>query len=71
VRRDVDVTDTVRAMLDAAGYDPPPDEVAELEREYLMHRNMIALLHAVEPARYESPALIFDPDPRFAEWSAP
>jgi hypothetical protein len=55
--------------LDAAGYHPPAEEVAELESEYAVLRQMVQMLHAVESARYESPALIFDPDPEFVDWA--
>jgi hypothetical protein len=67
----MDVPTTVRAMLDAAGFDPPAKEIAELEREYLVLQQMVAMLYAVDTTRYESPALIFDPDPQFTDWSAP
>lgn len=57
----MDVPTLVRGMLDAAGYHPPAEEVAELETEYAVLRQMVQMLHAVESARYESPALILDP----------
>jgi hypothetical protein len=64
----MDIPTLVRGLLDAAGYEPPAEEVAELEREYGVLRQMVQMLHAVDSVRYESPALIFDPDPDFAEW---
>jgi hypothetical protein len=67
----MDVSTTVRAMLDAAGFDPPADEVAELEREYLVLRQMVDLLYSVDTTRYEYPCLIFDANPQFLDWSAP
>lgn len=65
----MDVAVTVRALLDAAGLAPSDEEVAELEREYLIVRQMVALLYSADTTRYESPGLIFDPDPQFAEWN--
>jgi hypothetical protein len=58
----------VRSLLAAAGFDPPAGDVAELVDAYAMVREMVKLLYSVEGARYESPALSFEPDPRFVDW---
>jgi hypothetical protein len=60
---------TVRALLDAAGLNPPDEDVEALVQAYARKRRMVALLFTVKEARYESPALTFQPDPRQAEWS--
>jgi hypothetical protein len=62
-------TTTVAHLLEAAGFTPPPDEVAELATDYQVVRAMVAMLYTVDEARYESPALGFDPDPRFVDWA--
>ena len=59
----------VSHLLGAAGFTPPAHEVAELEADYATLRGMVALLYTVAETRYESPALGFDPDPRFADWA--
>jgi hypothetical protein len=62
-------TTAVSHLLDAAGFAPPAHEVAELATDYAIVRGMVALLYTVDEARYESPAIGFDPDPRFADWA--
>lgn len=64
----MDEADAVRGLLAAAGFDPPPTDVAELVEAYAMVREMVKLLYSVDAARYESPALRFQPDPRFVDW---
>jgi hypothetical protein len=65
----MDDATTVRAWLDAAGLDPPEEDFEVLVQGYSRNRQMAALLFSVKEARYESPALTFQPDPRHAEWS--
>jgi hypothetical protein len=62
-------TTRVRHLLEAAGFTPPDEEVAELAGDYAIVRQMVALLYTVDESRYESPATGFDPDPRFTDWA--
>jgi hypothetical protein len=62
---------TVRTLLAAAGIPVPEEEIGNVVIEYGRLKAMIATLHAVEEARYESPGLHFDPMPVFADWSEP
>jgi len=64
----MDDATTVRALLDAAQLRPPPEDVEALVREYPIVRGMADFLFTVEDARYESPALRFEPEPRVADW---
>ena len=54
----------VRALLERSGFDPPEADLANLTESYPMVRAMADLLYGVEGARYESPALRFEPEPR-------
>jgi len=58
----------VAALLDAAGLQPSPAEREAFIAVYPRLRAMVASLYAVPEARYESPALVFDPRPHFDEW---
>jgi hypothetical protein len=58
----VDDATTVKGLLHAAGFDPPEKDVPALVRSYLMTRQMVALLYAVDEAQDESPALDFRAD---------
>ncbi len=51
--------ETVRALLAAAGFEPPDEDLPGLERDYATVRAMTALLYTVDAARYENPALRF------------
>jgi hypothetical protein len=62
-------TTTVARLLEAAGFAPPPNEVSELAADYDVVRAMVAMLWTVDEARYETPAIGFDPDPRFVDWA--
>jgi hypothetical protein len=64
----MDDESTVRTLLAVAGIPVPEDEIASVVVEYGRLKTMIATLHAVEEARYESPGLHFDPAPIFADW---
>jgi hypothetical protein len=58
----------VRAMLAEAGLRPDEGEIQALVAAYPAFKEGIESLYAVEEARYESPALRFDPNPTFADW---
>jgi len=60
---------TVRCLLAEAGLAPSDAEVASLTRLYARHKAGIESMYAIPAARYESPALIFNPTPVFADWS--
>jgi hypothetical protein len=60
---------TVQAFLAAAGLPADPDEVTFLVGQYQIHKAAIESLYAIPAARYEAPALIFDPTPTFADWA--
>jgi len=62
---------TVQTLLAIAGLSPSPEEVATLVDAYPTFKAGIESLYAIPEARYESPALIFDPTPVFADWWAP
>ena len=65
----MDASVAVRHCLASAGFNPPQPEIAELEQEYLIVRQMVQLLYTVEAARYEHPCVGFDPAPNFVDWS--
>jgi hypothetical protein len=67
----MDDAETVRNLLAAAGFDPPATDLAEIVDAYAMVRDMVKLLYSVDAARYESPALRFEPEPRFVDWPPP
>ena len=59
---------TVRSLLDAAHFAPDQAELDEFVKTYPRIAAMVASLYSVEAARYEFPALHFDPDPAFEDW---
>jgi hypothetical protein len=61
--------DEVRLRLGAAGLPATDAEVSQLAEALPMHRAQIALLWAVEEARYAEPGLIFHAEPDLAEWT--
>jgi hypothetical protein len=63
-----DADTVVRTMLAEAGLPAGEDEIEALVRAYPAFKAGIESLYAVEAARYESPALHFDPAPVFADW---
>lgn len=63
-----DAETTVRTMLDAAGLPASEEEIEGLVRAYPDFKAGIESLYAVTDARYESPAMHFDPDPTFEDW---
>ena len=60
----------VPAMLAAAGLSPSADEMAAFIKDYAFTKMSVAALYAVPEARYEVPALVFDPVPTFADWAS-
>jgi hypothetical protein len=64
----LDDATAVGALPDAAGLNPPEEDVEALVQGYARNRQMAAPLFTVKEARYESPALNFPCDPRHAEW---
>jgi len=66
-----DTEATVRALVAAAGLSPSEAEMAALIAGYPELRSRMDTMHALTEARYESPSLVFDPEPTFAEWDAP
>ena len=65
-----DTEATVRALVAAAGIEPSEDELATLIAGYPELRSRMDAMHALTEARYESPSLVFDPDPTFTDWDA-
>jgi hypothetical protein len=67
-----DSLDSARAMVEAAlgaaGLSPDPAEVDRLIRSWPRLAAGIESRYTVEGVRYEEPALIFDPQPRFESW---
>src|ERR1039458_7905696 len=70
-RQPMDDADAVRNLLAAAGFDPPATDLVEIVDAYAMVREMVKLLYSVDAARYESPALRFETEPRFVDWPPP
>jgi hypothetical protein len=64
-----DPTVAVPTMLAIAGISPSPAEVEKMIVDYPFIRMSAAALYSVPEARYEVPALIFDPVPTFHDWS--
>ncbi|HWB21401.1 MAG TPA: hypothetical protein VG652_00780 [Gaiellaceae bacterium] len=64
-----EATTAVPTLLAIAGISPSPEEVEKMSRDYPFIRMSAAALYTVPEARYEVPALIFDPVPSFADWS--
>jgi hypothetical protein len=64
-----DATVAVPTLLAIAGISPSPEEVEKMIADYPFIRGSAAALYSVPEARYEVPALIFDPVPSFADWS--
>ena len=58
---------TVKTLFAAAGIDAA-DDLAFIVGTYPILQALVGVLYSVEAARYESPGLVFDPDPRFLAW---
>lgn len=61
--------EAVGVLLGATGLAASEDEVRALARSYPDVRSMIDSLYAVAEARYEVPALHFEPRPLFSPWA--
>ena len=59
----------VRALLWEAGIVASTEEIARLTASYAGFRAGVGMLYAVAEARYESPAVRFNAQPTFADWS--
>jgi hypothetical protein len=60
--------DVVRGLLAAEEIPADDAEVERLVAAYREQKKLSELLFAVVEARYEAPALVFDPAPEFAHW---
>jgi hypothetical protein len=58
----------VRSMLKQAGIPASEEEIASFVAGYPGMKAMVDMLYAVPEARYEAPALTFNPTPVFADW---
>jgi hypothetical protein len=65
----MDDTTTVQCLMAAAHFSPSATEMEQLTAAYPAVAGMVAALYAVESARYEVPALHFNPDPIFVDWA--
>lgn len=59
----------VAAKLAAAGIAPAEEEIDAIAASYAAQRPGFDAMHAIGECRYEEPALVFDPQPTFADWS--
>jgi hypothetical protein len=62
-------TAIVVLLLARAGLRAHPDEIAALVHAYDVSQAAVESLYAVQAARYESPALVFQPNPTFVDWA--
>lgn len=67
---DFDADTIVRLRLAEAKLPAREDEIEDLVAAYPVQRAMIDLLYAVPEAKYEAPALHFNPLPVFADWAS-
>jgi hypothetical protein len=58
----------VDAMLGAAGITPTSEEREQLLDMYALYRPGIDAMYALPEVRYEAPALVFQAEPKLAEW---
>ena len=65
---DTDTAATVATLLAGAGLHPSTEEFDLLVAAYPLHKQGIESLYAITEARYEAPALVFNPTPVFEEW---
>jgi hypothetical protein len=66
----VSSTETIDAMLSAAGLDPSPEEREALGKMYATFKPGIDALYAMPEVRYEAPALVFQAAPKLQAWGA-
>ena len=62
-------TDLVRALYSRAGIVPDETELGPFVEAFRNLSEMVTVIYGIEAARYETPALQFDPAPIFGEWS--
>ncbi len=58
----------VDALLAAAGIAPTAAEREQMVGMYAMYKPGIAAMYALPEVRYEAPALVFQAEPKLAEW---
>jgi hypothetical protein len=63
-----EIEDEVAGLLMAAGVQPSPEELAEIAAGHRARMDRIDRLYTVPAVRYEEPAIVFDPTPKFVEW---
>lgn len=63
-----DLVATVTKLLRLAGLTPSDEEAAALAAAFNDQQRRIDAMWAVPETRYEAPAVVFDPDPSFANW---
>jgi hypothetical protein len=63
-----DADNVVRTMLGEAGLPASEEEIEGLVTSYPEFKAGVESLYGVTDARYESPAVKFDPDPTFSDW---
>ena len=61
---------TIETMLARAGLQLSPEELEAISAAYEQQADGIDALYTLAELRYESPALVFDPIPVFADWDA-
>jgi hypothetical protein len=66
---ELDAETIIRLRLAETKLPARDDEIADLVAAYPQHRAMIDLLYSVPEAKYEAPALLFNPLPVFADWA--
>jgi hypothetical protein len=66
----VSSTETIDAMLSAAGLDPSAEEREALGKMYATFKPGIDALYAMPEVRYEAPALVFQAAPKLQAWGA-
>lgn len=59
---------TVDVMLASAGISPTADDREMMLEIYAVCRPGIEAMYALPEARYESPALVFQAEPKLDEW---
>lgn len=63
-------TETIDAMLSAAGLNPSPEEREALGAMYATFKPGMDALYALPEVRYEAPALVFQAAPKLQAWGA-
>jgi len=63
-----ETADTVATLLAGAGLHPSTEVFELLVAAYPLHKQGIESLCAIAEARYDAPALVFNPTPVFEAW---